>query len=119
MTASAPFDRVDLVAVDERPGLGKRSRAMLIRLRFSYPLSADCHGGRNHRRAASRASQGSRERRWPRRSAAIFTTGTRGNRGFNSFIFKRFRAFAKKTGGGKKLLAENTARVSVVTSLLH
>src|SRR5882762_1595720 len=38
------FDRVDLVAV-ARPGLGKRSRAMLIRLRFSYPLSADCHDG--------------------------------------------------------------------------
>ncbi len=32
-------------------------------LRFSYPLSADCHGGRNHRRAASRAALGSREPR--------------------------------------------------------
>ena len=40
----------------------------------------------------------------------------------NSFIFNRFRTLCKKKRGqgeGDKLLAENTARVSVVTSLLH
>src|SRR6266576_5778378 len=40
----------------------------------------------------------------------------------NSFIFKRFLTLCKKKRGqgeGNKLLAENTARVSVVTSLLH
>src|SRR6267143_2121391 len=39
----------------------------------------------------------------------------------NSFIFKRFRTLCKKTGVAEedKLPADNTARASVVTSLLH
>ena len=54
ITASAPFERVDLVAM-RRPRLGgKEPSDDDYRMRFSHALSADRHAGHGHRRVEER-----------------------------------------------------------------